>query len=379
MRAARVLAGVGAVTLATLVALVVGSVQGHEQPPPRPPPLAPLTTAAPRQSRPLAGVPLAGPSQLRLLVASEPAPYVVDLDRQRMQPVTGLPSGGGRVVSVLPVGDHAVIVSEQVCDTCRPSAAGVYGIWRGHTAAVRLGTAQQVAPARDRQGVWLLGQRTTTACTLREVGLDSRLRRPPRPIPCTTTLLAELPAGLLVATGTAQDPWQGSTDLLDHAGHRTRLEVPAADLLAATGQLLLTSAEPQAPLTLTNLASHRSWRLEWPSRLRGGTHIAAVHPNGRDIAVGFHGLAPPGEEGYDLWLLHTATRRWQHLPDLPAADVAAKATDLAWTRDGRLVVLTATPTHGQVVAVWRPGQPRLALRPLELPEPSPGTNTLAIL
>jgi hypothetical protein len=46
--------------------------------------------------------------------------------------------------------------------------------------------------------------------------------------------------------------------------------------------------------------------------------------------------------------------------------------------DGRLVVLTQTATLGQVVAVWRPGQPRLALRQLTLPTPSPGTDTLAI-
>ena len=77
-------------------------------------------------------------------------------------------------------------------------------------------------------------------------------------------------------------------------------------------------------------------------------------------------------------MLNTASRRWQHLPDLPAADIAAKATDLAWARDGRLVVLTGTATLGHVVVVWRPGQRRLALRPLKLPTPSPGINTLAI-
>lgn len=374
MRPARVLAGVGVVGL---VAVVAGSFQIHEEPTPRPSPLASSTTADPRRSRPLAGVPLAGGGRLRLLVASEPAPFVIDLDRHRVQPVTGLPAGGERVVSVVPVGEHAVIVSERICTGCQP-AVKVYGIWRGRTAAVQLGTDREVAAARDGRAVWLLGQRTATACTLREVGLDGWLRQPPRPVSCTTKLLAELPAGLLVATGTAEDPWARPSSLLDRASHRTRLGFAAASLLAATGQLLLTSAEPQAPLTLTNLASHRSWRLGWPSRLRGGTHIAAVHPNGRDIAVGFHGLAAPGEEGYDLWLLNTATRRWQHLPDLPAADIAAKATDMAWTPDGRLVVLTTTPTHGHVVAVWRPGQSRLALRPLELPEPSPGTDTLAI-
>jgi len=166
--------------------------------------------------------------------------------------VTGLPANGERGVSVPPVGEHAVIISEPMCSSCRPPAPEVYGIWRHSTTAMRLGTAREVVAARDGRAVWLLSDQTTTSCTL-----------------------------------------------------RTRLGFPAADLLAAT-------------------------------------------------------------------------RHWQHLPDLPASDVAAKATDMIWTGDGRLVVLTATATRGRVVAVWRPGQPRLALRQLTLPIPSPGTNTLAI-
>jgi hypothetical protein len=372
-------AGVGVVILAAMAA---GSFQDHEEP--NAPLMSPSMTSASstrsdmREFGPLTGVPLAEPARLRLLVASEPTPFVVDLDQGSVQPVTGLPTDGERVVSVLPNGQHAVIVSEPMCSSCRPPGPEVYGIWRHSTTAVRLGTVQELVAARDGRAVWLLGDQTTSSCTLRRVGLDGRPRRPARPVSCTTKLLGELPAGLLVASGTSEDPWEWPTGLVDHRGHRTGLGFPAADLLAATGQLMLTSTEPLAPLTLTNLRSRVSWRLGWPSRLRGGTHITAVHPNGRDIAVGFHGLATPGEAGYDLWLLHTATRRWQHLPDLPAADIAAKATDLAWTGDGRLVVLTGTATRGWVVAVWRPGQPRLALRPVKLPEPSPGTDTLAI-
>jgi hypothetical protein len=162
----------------------------------------------------------------------------------------------------------------------------VYGIWRGSTTAVRLGSPQEVVAVREGRAVWLLGHQTTTACTLRQVGLDGRLRRPARPVSCTTKLLGELPAGLLVASGTSEDPWDRPTSLVDHRGHRTRLGFPVADLLAATGQLVLTSAEPLAPLTLTNLRSGASWRLGWPSPLRGAptsppsTQTAATSPSG---------------------------------------------------------------------------------------------------
>ena len=377
-----VVAGVGVVVLVALAAVAAGSFQGHERPKTyllwSSMTSAPSTTAAPRASGPLAGVPLAGRTGIRLLVARDPTPFVADLDQEHVRPVTGLPGDGERVVSVLPVGEHAVIVSERTCASCRPPGPEVYGIWRSSATAVRLGTAQEVVAARDGRAVWLVDHQTVTSCTLRQVGLEGRLRRPARPVSCTTKLLSELPAGLLVASGPSEDPWDRPTSLVDQRGRRTRLGFPAADLLAATGELVLTSAEPLAPLTLTDLGSGARWRLGWPSRLRGGTHIAAVHPNGRHIAVGFYGLAAPGEGGYDLWLLDIISRRWQHLPDFPAADVVAKATDLAWTGDGRLVLLTQTATLGQVVAVWRPGQPRLALRPVTLPQPSPGTSTLAI-
>ena len=366
--------GVGVVVVVTLVALAAGRFQRPVEPsaqvraPSTTP--APSTTADRSQFRPLAGVPLAGPTRLRLLVASEPRVFVVDLDQGSVQPVTGLSTDGERVVSVLPVGEHAVIISEPVCSSCRPPGPEVYGIWRHSTTAVRLGTAREVAAARDGRAVWLLNHQAGRSCRLSEVGLDGRPRRPARLVSCTAKLLGELAAGLLLASGTSEDPWEWPTSLLDQRGHRTRLGFPAADLLAATGQLVLTSAEPLAPLTLTNLRSGVSWRLGWPSLLGGGTHITAVHPNGREIAVGFHGLAGPGEEGYDVWLLDTASRRWQHLPDLPAADIAAKATNMAWTGDGRLVLLTGTASLGQVVVVWRPGQPRLALRQITLPKPS---------
>ena len=173
-----------------------------------------------------------------------------------------------------------------------------------------------------------------------------RRRRPTRPVSCATKLLGELPAGCwspggrLRILGNGPPAWSTTTATAPGSAS-------GADLLAATGQLVLNSAEPLAPLTLIDLRSRVSWRLWWPSQLRGGTHIAAVRPNGRDIAVGFHGLAAPGEEGYDLWLLNTATR-----PGAPARPLRRRhrrqGNRHGLDGDGRLVVLTGRPP----VARW---------------------------
>jgi hypothetical protein len=110
VRRTRVEAGVVVVVVVALVALAAGSFQRDEEPSAQV--RAPSTTPAPSTTvdrpelRPLAGVPLTGPTRLRLLVASEPRPFVVDLDQASVQPVTGLPIDGERVVSVLPVGEH---------------------------------------------------------------------------------------------------------------------------------------------------------------------------------------------------------------------------------------------------------------------------------
>ena len=58
---------------------------------------------------PLRGVPLAGPTGIRLLVADAPAPYILDVDTGRTTRITGLPGRGERVVSLVPVGTHAIV------------------------------------------------------------------------------------------------------------------------------------------------------------------------------------------------------------------------------------------------------------------------------
>jgi hypothetical protein len=61
------------------------------------------------------------------------------------------------------------------------------------------------------------------------------------------------------------------------------------------------------------------------------------------------------------------------------AFVSLKFTSTTWTDDGRLVLL-AQVDNRDVVALWRPGQRHLALKPLRLPpRDSAGSDTFAVL
>ena len=100
-----------------------------------------------------------------------------------------------------------------------------------------------------------------------------------------------------------------------------------------------------------------------------------MSPDGRWIVVRMGDPAWPGpRQLLDLWLLDTRSLRWQHVPSMPAP-VSLKQTNIAWTTDNRLVVLgrfdrdpdVSIDNTKDVLAVWRPGDPSLALRSIRLP------------
>jgi hypothetical protein len=135
---------------------------------------------------PLPGVPLRSPAGLRLLVANDPEPFVLDVDSGVIQPVIGLPADDDRSVHVESVGEDAVVVSRRDCrgSGCDPDSV-VYLVRHGSTVATRLGAASDVESSRDGRGVWLLARQDSTHCTLGQVGLDGQPRRPTRPVPAS--------------------------------------------------------------------------------------------------------------------------------------------------------------------------------------------------
>jgi hypothetical protein len=294
-------------------------------------------------------VPLQGPTGLRLLVADTP-PFVLDLDRGSAHEIAGVSAAGDSGVTVLSVGEHALVLTHRFCNGCS-TAPDVYLVRRGSSAATRLATSSEVVPARDGEGVWMLSRRASRRCTLHEVGLDGRPRRTARQVDCRTALVRELPAGLLVSHVGPRGS-EAHNALLGPSGGGVRL--PYEQAQPVMGDLLLTGVHKHTPLRLHDVRRGSSHRLRWPSRSGYSLGEVTGDPSGRLAVVEFARFSP--EHKLDMWLLDTVTRRWQHLPGMPAR-IVPKATDVEWTLDGRVVILA-----GNMLGVWRPGEPRLAAR-----------------
>jgi hypothetical protein len=324
-------------------------------------PAAVAIAAAPPE--PLRGVPLTGSTGLKLLVADDP-PLLLDVDTGRITPIGGLDVHGSPVLSVLAVGQDAVVWLDRHTPAKRGPAAEIYVVHHGGTTATRIATAWGVAPAASGQAVWLTRFTDAHHCDLREVALSGRQLRS-RPLSCSARLIDGGSGALLVEGSSVVNPLT------------SRRLLRTAAIWAVARHYALTDHGCCRPLTLTDLRNGTRRTLPWPSRI-GSTDQAVVRPNGKLVAVDF---ADPAYQGggtqvTDAWLLNPATGRLQHLPDMPAA-VALKFTSMSWTNDGRLVWLAETDGH-DVVAVWRPGQKRIAVRKVRLPVRDSGSDTFVV-
>jgi hypothetical protein len=315
--------------------------------------------------KPLSGVPLAMPSGLRLLVAGNP-PYFLDVDTGQITRVRRIDVRAKPVLSLLGVGKDAVVWLDRRGRSKVP-AAELYAVRHGSTAATRIGTAWEVAPAADGGAIWVKRYRDTRHCTLAEIGLDGQVRKPARPLSCSTRLFAAGVVPLLLRQSSLVDPLS-----------RRTLPVRGG-VKAIVSDLALTTAGLHGPLGLTDLRTGERWTLQWPSEIggsasQGGTDQAVVEPSGGLVALGFADPAyqDGGTQVTDVWILDPATRVFRQLPDMPAA-VSLKFTSMSWTSDGRLVMLAETG-GGNVVAAWRPGDERIAVKRVQIPVRNSGSD-----
>jgi hypothetical protein len=244
----------------------------------------------------------------------------------------------------------------------------LYGVRKGGAAVSYLGTGSVVWSSNDGRAAWVQRRIAGSGCTLRKVALQGQVLRSPQAFPCAR---AYDPSGGvlgLVVNGTR---------IIDPKTGRTVLEVPL-DVIAAAGKRLVLGrwGRSGTHLTLLDAANGAQRRIPWPSTI---TYLArpAVDPKGRFIALAFGDPAWNGgpQQALDLWLLDTRTSTLTQLPGMPVL-VSLKSTSIAWTDNGQVVVLASSGGH-DYVAVWRPGEKRMAVKSVELPERKGGSDTFA--
>jgi hypothetical protein len=233
-------------------------------------------TAAARTAEPgpLRGVPLPSRTGLRLVVASDP-PFLLDVDSGHVTPVAGLHVRGHPVLTVLAVGADALVWLDRLAPARGFPSAELYVLRHGSTVARRIGSGWEVAPAGDGRAFWVKSYAAARRCNLRKLGLDRRLLRAPRALPCSSRLATVPGVGALLGQGSS---------LVDPEKRRTLLR--SGGVLAIAGGVALGRSASPRPLTLTSLSDGRRRSLAWPSRVRQ-LDEAAVQSHGGLVAVGF--------------------------------------------------------------------------------------------
>jgi hypothetical protein len=177
----------------------------------------------------------------------------------------------------------------------------------------------------------------------------------------------------------------GPTRVVDPLTDRTVFRSPRDRLnqrmpiLAVAGRKVLLQDGSGRPLTLFDTATGTRQQIDWPKTI-GSLDAPAVGIGGRGIALAFANPSWTGAagQGFDVWILDTETAKLTRLPGMPAF-VALKWTNMAWTVKGRLVLVTKS-AEKQIVALWEPGQKRLHVKPVRLPNRnSASSDTFAIL
>jgi hypothetical protein len=319
---------------------------------------------------PLRGVPLAPTTGLRLLAAAVP-PFVLDADDGSVKVVRGITAANDGSLWVAGVAGRAAVVGAVTRRRTKLFAV------RGSSRPVsQLGTGRAVWPSSRRDAVWVQSYVDRLHCTLRQVALNGKIIRARRPFPCASVNAPVVGStGLVVSRTRVIDPRTGRQVFKTPPG---AFNTPLG-IVAVAGENVVLEDGPGNELTLMNSATRVRWTLPWPSTI-GGLDQPSIDPSGRYVALAFANPSWTSEAGqaFDVWLLDTQSAKLTQLPDMPAF-VALKRTSTAWTPDGRLVLLTQSQ-GADMVAVWQPGQERLAIKTVDLPDRSTsGSDSFALL
>jgi hypothetical protein len=300
---------------------------------------------------------------LRLVVADKP-PFIFDVDSGAVTRLTTV----GNAVRVIRVTDGSAVLVDDSGATIVNKR--LYAVSSGAPTASPIGDGRDVVPATGRPGVWVTRVVSRKHCALLRIAVGGR-QSAARAIPCAWVIAPAASLGLVVRRTRIIDPRTGRKVFGSRQGI---LAVAGTRVLVGSGTLHW----PDYRFTLTDTVTGARHRFSWPSILEN-LETPQVDVRGRYVALPF---ADPsynltGNQVLDVWILDTITGKLVHLPSTPAY-VSLKGTSLAWTLDGRLVLLGEEDERA-FVGVWRPGQKTLALKSVRLPERAGGSDEFAPL
>jgi hypothetical protein len=318
--------------------------------------------------------PRLGPANLQLVVSENGGPVsIVDVDSRRVTPLRQLdvPSNGGLWRPMVTLsswrGKALAVVTRQPCANCAiteddysiTNGAAVRHLATRHFAAFK-GTIER-AQVPGSLTEWVLRRPKHGRCTLQLVPSA----RPAMSVPCGDLGAVHRNAIVLL---THQDQ---HSIVIDANTGAVRRRLDTTRILKSIGHGFAIEGPNQGvgDLRLVNLATGARRKLGWPSRL-GFDFQVFPDPAAALVAVEFADPAYPDYssprpsntlgQAADLWLLNLRTGKFTHLPGFPIYE-ALKASDVAWTADGRLIIAAdggsfSQPAKRVAVGVWRPGQ-----------------------
>lgn len=315
-----------------------------------PPTTGPLETCdlAQDETRYLCGTELQTPSGLILVMGDS----LVDVDTNSRQRIVGLPvvdvstlsHPWDRVFSALQVGSDAVIACTEGC-----GAMDVFAIGREDLTATPIGKGH---PAPGVNSVWLKNQ-SAAGCTLTEVSLVGEILRAPAPIDCEIRIVEEAVVGLVGSTyrdGVISGVILNPDDL-------TIATTDIGEVIGTFQGYVLHHVRGRAEFSLLDTRTGDVSKIEVPTRV-GQPSYGLLSPNGKYLAVSFADQT----WAFDLWILDTELLEWAEVLSMPAS-AFAKATDIVWASDGRLVIVGEFEGAGGQVSTWVPGEPELQVQP----------------
>ncbi|MFI6318962.1 hypothetical protein ACIBG8_15640 [Nonomuraea sp. NPDC050556] len=307
-------------------------------------------------SGPVAGLPLAAGSGIRLLVDENSAPSMLDVDTGASTLVSGLPQPDPSSITYATTssGRHTFV------------EVGGPGLNQGRvyllqgTAARKVDRGWFAFPAYDDSGFWITDQPAYGgSCTVRKVTETGKVLVRPRWTYCGALPSTDTPFGL-------QAMWRDESLLLAHDSLRKVGRYPR--IVTSNRQELLVEGKDRK-LTLVDPGTGKKRQVDRPSEREAKDGKAGA--DGRYLAVPF--VEGDMDDRLDLWVLDTRTLEWTRLPSMPLP-VDVRRWTMRWSQDGRLILAGGFaqtteeyPTDADfatMIAVWRPGEPSLSLKRL---------------